>query len=246
MIKQLLLLLAVPFIFLPTGSAEEIVFQRDLNQYEGAVDGMLKGANEDWRSKSFWDGPRLNVAGVPHGGESTMGLIRFDDLFGDGPGKVPPGAKIVSARLELYKTGEPKDNGQYALEEPFNRSIVLLRMLKPFQAGGPEAEAYSCFWYRSFGGDKTLYWGSNNELENGPVKAVDYDPNPVGRIPLEPEMLDEWVSVDITKVVALWQAGEPNHGLYLMARGSWIGAYFASSRHPDPDLHPKLTIGYEK
>ncbi len=42
-----------------------------------------------------------------------VGLLRFRDIFGDGPGQIPPGALISSAKLTLYPenpitvTGEP-------------------------------------------------------------------------------------------------------------------------------------------
>jgi len=243
--KQLLLLAASLALLLPC-RAGEAVFQRDLNGYRGALDGMLKGSDEAARSANFWGGKELRIAGVPKGGEQSMALLRFDGIFGNGG--IPDGARIVSARLELYKTGEPKDNGQYMQEESFNRFIFIHRMLTPFQAGEPDAdsESYACFWYRSQGGEKVEYWGVNNELEEGPVRGVDFDPEPVQKIPLEPEQIDRWYSVDMTKVVLQWQEGQPNHGLYLVARGYWIGACFASGQHPDPELRPKLIIEYDR
>ncbi len=246
---KILPFLALSCCALVSSLAEEVVFQRGLEHYEGVVDGMLKGADETSRSHSFWKGAHLDASGTPSGGNASMVLLRFDGIFKTGAGRIPPGATIISARLELYKTGEPADSGQYEQEEPSSRFLHLYEMLTPFQAGHPDVESdlYACFWYRSYGGDRPEYWGNANRLENGPVREIDYNPHPVARIALEPGSIDQWYEVDLTDLVGRWAAGSTeNHGLYLVARGYWIGAHFASSQHPDPALRPKLTIEYGK
>lgn len=229
--------------------AETVVFQQELNGYHGVRDGMLKGAREDMKAAGYWGGDTLDISGMPQGGFFSMGLIRFDDMFGTGPGKIPPGSMITSATLELYKTGDPgKGEGPFEKTQVQNRFIYLYEMLTPFHAGRPDEEAdhSSTFSYRLNDTANPQFWGNRNRLETGPVKEVDYNPVSKMRIPLEFGTVETWYSVNLTELADRWSQGEKNFGLYLMAKGFWIGAQFASSQHLDQTLRPKLTIEYSK
>ena len=41
------------------------------------------------------------IPGATDGSEDINGLIRFDNIFGTGPGQIPPGADVTDAKLTL-------------------------------------------------------------------------------------------------------------------------------------------------
>ncbi len=92
------LLVSLVLVTLAAGSpvlAESLVFQQGAGGYAGAVDTFLKGSAADTPQGSAavieWDGD--------DGGGVNYGLLRFEGLFGSGPGQIPPGATIQSAIL---------------------------------------------------------------------------------------------------------------------------------------------------
>ena len=84
----------------PSSSTLSLTFRQGANGYSGAVDTMLK---QNRPTISFDDAAVLRPTT-----ESSRGvdaLLRFDGLFGTGPGQIPVGAQIVSATLQLEVTG---------------------------------------------------------------------------------------------------------------------------------------------
>ncbi len=77
-----------------------VVFQQGEDGYAGTVDTMLLEASP---STNRGTAPELSVDGDDPGGsgQETHVLIRFEDIVGEGPGQIPPGSSIRSARLEL-------------------------------------------------------------------------------------------------------------------------------------------------
>ncbi len=84
----------------PLALAVNVTFQEGVAGYTGAVDSFLQqsapnavnGALED----AEWD------SDDPGGtGQDNVALIRFDNIFGNGPGQVPPGSQILSATLSI-------------------------------------------------------------------------------------------------------------------------------------------------
>ena len=83
-----------------SSSTLSLTFRQGANGYAGAVDTMLK---QNRPTISFDDAAVLRPTT-----ESSRGvdaLLRFDGLFGTGPGQIPVGAQIVSATLQLEVTG---------------------------------------------------------------------------------------------------------------------------------------------
>jgi len=84
-----------------------VSFQQDVDGYSGTVDTYLHAGMPDAdNSRSatlIVDGP------APPEDEREI-LLRFDGVFGAGPGQVPPGAPIAWARLSLFVTN-PSDDG---------------------------------------------------------------------------------------------------------------------------------------
>jgi hypothetical protein len=76
---------------------EPVVFQQTLNDYAGTQDTELRGA-----APAAVQGANTFVTvDNADGGGVSQGLLRFGDLFGSGPGQIPPGSTILSSRLTL-------------------------------------------------------------------------------------------------------------------------------------------------
>ena len=90
-----------------------------------AAPTTVNGAVADWR----WD-----TDDPANSGSDAFGLIRFDGIFGSGPGQVPPGSTITSATLTL---------------QVFNSSVAPAGTVNVSLADWSEATAT----WNNFGGD---------------------------------------------------------------------------------------------
>jgi len=75
-------------------------FQQGMNGYAGTTDTYIEQGNPN--------GTHANDATLIVDGDSSLpgvdgqqGLIRFDGIFGNGPGQIPLGAEILSAKLSI-------------------------------------------------------------------------------------------------------------------------------------------------
>lgn len=110
--------------YMPLNSSIDVastyLFQQNLNGYTGTRDTELRGAAPD--------APQGAATGVTvdldDGGGISHGLLRFDDLFGSGPGQVPVGAQIVSATLVI----------QHNVANANGTPVHLHRMLRTWDA----------------------------------------------------------------------------------------------------------------
>ncbi len=105
-------------------------FQNGVNpdaDYAGTADTEIRASDPD---ADLGGENSVNVDGLDAGGE-VQGLLRFDDLIGDGPGQLEPTDDVLSATLTLIVT----NNGA---------QMSLHRMLQPWA----ESDSWS-----TFGGD---------------------------------------------------------------------------------------------
>ena len=79
-------------------AAMTVTFRQGGGGYTGMIDTVLR---ESRSTTSYPDAITLHAQET---GKSFQPLLRFDDLFGSGPGQIPVGATIVSATLRLEVT----------------------------------------------------------------------------------------------------------------------------------------------
>jgi 5'-nucleotidase len=191
-----------------------------------------------------------NNANLNYGGEATLttdmddsgsrvhAFLRFDDIIGNGPGRIPPGSKILSAKLVFNATSSTKGK------------VIMHRMLVPWgehstwmdftpvdaATGQPTWESITYF-----NTDNGIYgWITlPHVMVGGGVQADDVEamsevdatftmpkPVPVPFI-LEPGgygtvykakkgsgVPDENLTVDLTKAVQAWADGQTNYGWF--------------------------------
>ena len=94
---------------------QTVSFQQGVGGYAGTVDTCLREDDPTANNSAL---NSLKIDELDADGPA-QGLIRFDNIFGSGPGQIPTGATILSATLELNVTNA-------------GDSMALYRMLQPF------------------------------------------------------------------------------------------------------------------
>jgi hypothetical protein len=124
--RQLATLTLVWLLGSPWATAETVTFRQGVNGYAGAQDIELRGgkvppdsfpkesaAGEAAAPKKAAaapanpaPGPKPNERSISvdldNGGQQSQALIRFSDIIGIGPGKVPEGATVTAAKLTFH------------------------------------------------------------------------------------------------------------------------------------------------
>jgi hypothetical protein len=86
----------------PAGASQTVTFQQRVNGYTGTLDTDVWGdaPNNQYSTSTFVrvDGRSTNYP--------AHALLQFANLFGSGPGQIPVGAQITSAKLEITVTDD--------------------------------------------------------------------------------------------------------------------------------------------
>ncbi len=153
---------------------------------------------------------------VTDGSPLRQALIRFEDVFGFGPGQVPQGATILAAKLSLL-TGPSSTNGDQSAN-----LMSVHRMLTPWPDGAT--------WNSMVGGI------SINDAE----AAAAYDYRHL------PNTLNTWCVFDVTETVQAWSTDPAgNHGWAVMPAGT-DGWRWQSSEAAALADRPVLEITYQR
>ena len=184
-------------------------FRRGAAGYTGAhdtwIDQSAPAAAHDSDTIIVTDGSPLRQA-----------LIRFEDVFGFGPGQVPQGATILAAKLSLL-TGPSSANGDLS-----SSLMSVHRMLTPWPDGAT--------WNSMVGGIST----------NGVEAAAAYDYRHL------PNTLDTWCIFDVTETVQAWSTDPAgNHGWAVMPAGTDGWRWMSSETSALAD-RPVLEITYQR
>lgn len=105
--------LAAAMPLMSLAAEKTLIFQNGLNGYEGTEDTYVmsseRDANRNFENNSGgakyefeWDGS--------DGGGRNFALMKFKDIFGDGPNQIPPGAQIVNAYVETTVSNAGSSN----------------------------------------------------------------------------------------------------------------------------------------
>ena len=80
---------------------QTVTFQEGVNGYTGTLDTDVRGDNADTQ---YSTSTSVFVDGVAMTHLPIEALLRFENIFGGGPGQIPAGSEVASARLELNVT----------------------------------------------------------------------------------------------------------------------------------------------
>ncbi len=108
--------LALSLLFLSSATAETLTFQEGVAGYTGTVDTFVDSLNPDT------DHGTDTIVDTDNDTPTAHGLIRFDNIFGPGPGQIPLGSTITDVSLTVNVTSSSSG--------PAN--ITMHRMLIPW------------------------------------------------------------------------------------------------------------------
>lgn len=187
-----------------------LVFEKGLHGYDGISDIEVRVHEPDVvvphnSGVLLYDGNNIPT-------EQNILLIRFDDIFGDGPNKIPMGREIESAILRWVVQPDPGGGTASQLAE-------LLEMLVPFDDMGSYAD-------QPFGGslpqEGTHFRADNFILIPGPAH-------------------NEVVNINVTRSLTDWSNGVIDNNGWILLPGGSNGVIFRSSEF-SPEQNPELIV----
>lgn len=194
-----------------------VTFQEGTNGYTGQFDKRV-GLTVDQLGSSvsnyFLDGRPSSTS------PDINGLLRFDNLFGNGPGQIPPGAEVTDARLFITTAtvGDAESGGPWIID----------RLMMPVTAATT---------YADLGGDPDTVTYNGFEGARGASSGV-----PVaGFGTMAQGQIGE---ADVTELVQAWANGEANHGFSIITGGGTDGWSYNTVGNPNPVLRPRLQVTY--
>ncbi|HZV06853.1 MAG TPA: DNRLRE domain-containing protein [Gemmataceae bacterium] len=144
--KTLSLALSLSLVFAATagkknneaaGDKQSISFQQGANGYTGTVDVEIWAVAPN---TCLEGNPNASSDADNDGGESQI-LIRFEDIIGDGPRRIPPHSAVHSARLVVsaFDPGTPVH--LHRMLVPWKRTATWNSLVAGITANGLEASA---------------------------------------------------------------------------------------------------------
>jgi len=197
-------------------------FQEGVNGYTGTVDGFLSELYPYTPSPEY---PNEIMVDSPYdGGSEEQGLLRFDDIFGNGLNQIPMDTKpedILEAKLFLHQnviTG--------------NVEVYVHRMLGLWSD--------SDTWYE---------WGDGISPHNSEAGIQEDDYEAVAAFDYFVPATDqnEVLQIDVTLSLKAWLNGDDNYGWVLLpGMNSPAGRRFAGSEWDEIEMRPKLEVTLKK
>jgi len=193
-----------------------VTFQQGTGGYAGYQDSQIR---EVQPTTVLTDNPgtpgQLRIDGEDGGG-IVYGLLRFDNIFGTGPGQIPPGVNITAATLRINLT-EDSTGGIFN----FHRMI----------ANWNDTNATWAF----FGG---------NGIQTDGTEAVATPDATMGDGAALVAV--GFQSVSVLNSLRAWQAGSPNNGWNLREETaqSTDGILFSSAEDPTVGNRALLTVTF--
>jgi hypothetical protein len=114
-----------------------VTFQQGVSSYTGAVDTFIDAGNP---TTSNATNVLLTTDGVPPTTDERQTIVRFDNIFGAGPGQIPVGATITSATLRINVSNSTQIVVNFnRLKNPWNATDTWNTFVGGIQADDVEA-----------------------------------------------------------------------------------------------------------
>jgi hypothetical protein len=175
---------------------------------------------------------------------SRAGFLDFPNLIGTAAGQIPPGSRVLSARLEL------RANGVNGAGTP--RTLFLHRVADPLARGTTWIEP-TTFEPDPAGGDfKGVSWVYPDARTAATASPPQWwipggDAHPFDVATAEISAADQngvRKAFDVTKAVRAWAAGEPNFGWTLRNSDGTNAVIFDADDAAVPADRPRLVVAY--
>jgi hypothetical protein len=200
-------------------AAVTVMFQQDVDGYVGTQDTELA-----FRSATFPLGEDPSIAVDEDDSGPTQGAVRFDNIFGSGPGQIPTTNAVIGyAELQIY-VSDPCGS---------NCNIRFHRVLGAAGANWDENSTWD-----SLGGD--FFGGTGDALKPIVTDGVEALATPDFTVP-DSNADEVFLTFNATAALQAWAGGAVNRG-WAVNQDTGGGWDFSSSEHAEVDRHPKLTV----
>jgi len=196
-----------------------VEFQQGVNGYTGTFQkriGLETRIVNEVLENIITDqlGTAVPVYGPDGNNPDINDMIRFDNVIGNGPGQVPPGARVLKAELVLSTGtgGNDQSNGPFIVD----------RLTTEVGPG-------------------TTYLGISGGVGAEGVRAI-ASGAPVAGFPTAAQ--GQVVAANVTGLVRAWISGQPNHGFGVYAGGTSDGWGYGTISNTNVSLRPKLVVTY--
>ena len=204
--------------FVLFGAFTSAMANAQVASFQNGVDGYLDQVDMGIRvDDSVFFGADTAQYYLDGSGDDTHALIRFDNVFGDQPGQIPLGSKILSANLDIT-------TGNQDVNAPTNGPYYVSALLDPFD----ETTVYS---------DYVGLAAANN---GNSLFVNNFSTRPAGGF--TGSRFDDVVSANVLPLVQGWSDGAENYGFAVTA-GTGNG-WMISSQSDEVGRAPKLTVEY--
>jgi hypothetical protein len=206
---------------------QTVAFQNGLNGYNGTFDRRISSGNEIGNGADsaayFLDGFNGTDS------NDTQGLIRFDNIIGNGPGQIPSGATILDAKLTVTTSlaGNAQTSG------PFGVAGLL-------QAVDGNTDYFGNFTSATDFTSRGPWWQDGSATR------------PVGGYGFQIPGAED--SASVTPIVQSWASGAPAHGFTIQPglsdsvtitnHSTADGWSIHTTGFPTSDTRPKLEVTY--
>ncbi|MGN6506950.1 MAG: DNRLRE domain-containing protein [Tepidisphaeraceae bacterium] len=207
-----------------------VSFQQGVNGYTGTYNSYISTSAPDQAASAVATKVNMPLDGLdasnPANSPDTVGLLRYDNIFGNGPGQIPVGAYILSANLTLttYTSSSANSGGPWgvaALTQPFSGSTT----------------------YNSYVQNAADPIGSGGNV--GPWYTTGTATRAVGGIGKQTQ--SQVVSVNVAPFVQSWSSGAlANNGLVIQSgfTGTTDGWSVDSASNATAANRPQLSVTY--
>ncbi len=215
---------AVTSAALVTAQPTTVSFQQGIHGYNGTFDkriGAPTTANPAGINQLGTNLSEYFLDGEP----DIRGLLRFNGILGAGPGQIPLGANVISAKLTLTTSNQSPDART-------GGSFAPARLLRDWDA----TTLYSAFGTGTTSIGPGWYAGVNPTATRGVYGFSD---------PLDSVINnDQAATSEVAPLVQAWANGEPNYG-FTIQPGTGDGWQVYTSGTPIAEFRPKLEVTYD-
>jgi hypothetical protein len=233
----------LPCDFQAEGLVTTAQFQNGVDGYSSAEDTYL--SKQSGRTEYNYGGSDWAIVQDVHTtGRFKEAMIKFEDIFGAGPGQIPPDRTIQSATLSVFVYQDIINNPNV------QKGLIAFPMLVNANFGSSDGPALEGEVSRHQRAQAQTDWGP--PIHQGPVLDTDWTDSMSASVGYTgANVIELWLDLDITAILTAWYDGTlDNHGLLIQGATDQAAAYFYSSN----DLYggiwservPKLTVVYRR
>jgi hypothetical protein len=215
----------------PPAPMQVATFQQGVNGYNGTVNVWLQANNTStdgttMANPAFLDGKLPSDSTSP---DDEM-LLKFTNLFGSGPGQIPAGSTIQSAKLVLTTAG-------------------LLDSTNAFSNGAWAASQVLVNWPANTHYTDPIWGGNGPTTTTSQTASVAVPGSTTSELTVLNNVtavgMDQQAIFDVTAAVQGWANGSsPNYGLNIQASGTSDGWDVNFAGSTDVQARPQLVVFY--